>query len=975
MKKLFKLTALASAVFLLGACADETVLNPEQAREAAPESNAIQFGTYMGKSIMTRAGVTGSYTTDYLKGYKGGTWNSTQAQNQGFGVFAYYTGTYTYGQYQNEVYATETSGPSTPQKKEANFMFNQLVWWNNDAPADLITKWTYSPIKYWPNEVLNAAGNNDVDDQNNDTSNDPATAGTAGTTLENGGNVSFFAYAPYVALSGTAITGDGITAINKQGTLSASNVVTGDPIISYKLPTTAGNKAVDLLWGTAGVNGAGVTGAANAGVQGDGITANDRLGTAPSYTYTTYVASILDKYRTNADLTKQTTGGTIEFAFKHALAKIGGSYTGTGVGDDEDGTTPTNGLLVILDLDDLKGGESGGSLEQYLSHGDLEGSSKAEWNKYNTKVTINELVIESNQELTSAGATALQNNVLTFTTTAANFTDLKNSGDFNLATGQWSNITASGTTAYQQTVVPSASDPGSGSYGSGSGDDSKDAIISEELAEPNTTPATSKAGFEGIPIGVTTVAKNVYESEANPLVFIPGTMPIITFTITYTVRTYDPNLKNSYTEVKQKIKKNLYITEKVELNKQYNILMHLGLTSVKFTATVSDWDITDAIGTTTDPGAGQSPVTVYEDEVEHVYLPINVGEPTSVAATVAANSTNANLTSKAFTVGSAEVAIGTVDAMTATFPGEASAKPVEMSHVTMQAVDDKGNLVDWITYAYDGVTDKGTITVKDNISPKDRTAKIHIIYDGVADEYTITQYGVKVQAGFTVNVYTDAAKTVAATLTALPSASTKYYTTLTASYLHANKDDGEVSGTPTAFPNNPITSGFTITAGDITTVNGTTFTTKQYSTSSLSPSDRTESSKTTVTYDGVDVELSLTQKAPELNSIALTIGGATSQNVSATATTSGTIAVVAKFKDSVGKDAGSVTVPNSSLENTKATGKWAVLSSEAFATYTNHADNLEIGANSTGSIRSTEITIDYNNGTKTSNKVVITQSK
>lgn len=958
MKKLFKLTALVSAVFLLGACADETVLNPEQAREAAPESNAIQFGTYMGKSIMTRAGSTGSIDTDKLK-----------ESGYGFGVFAYYTGTYTYGQYQAGTYSTETGKDGT-ENKIANFMFNQKVEWNGSLPDSYITKWSYSPIKYWPNEVRNTAGKNDVDDQNNDTSNDPATAGAAGTTLENGGNVSFFAYAPYVALSDAAISGDGITAINAQKTLDAANVVTGDPIISYKLPTASATKAVDLLWGTAGVNGTGVTGAANAGVQGNGNPADDASAT-------TYVPAILGSYRTNADLTKQTTGGTIDFAFKHALAKIGGSYTGTGVGDDEDGITPTNGLLVILDLDDLQGGESGGSLEKYLgivSPSTLEFGSKAEWNKYNTKVTINEIVIESNKELTSDGATALQNNDLTFTTNAANFTNLKNSGDFNLATGQWSNVTASGETKYQQTVVPSASNPGSGSYGSGSGDDSKDAIISEELAEPNTTPATSKAGFEGIPIGVTTVAKNVYESEANPLVFIPGTMPIITFTITYTVRTYDPNLKDKYTAVKQKIKKNLYITEEVELNKQYNILMHLGLTGVKFTATVSDWDITDATGTTTDPGEGKSPVTVYEDEVEHVYLPINVGEPSSVTATVV-NTANANLTSKAFTVGSATADIGTVNAMTATFPGEASAKSVEMSHVTLQAVDDKGNLVDWITYAYDGGTDKGTITVADNISPDDRTAKIHIIYDGVADEYTITQKGVKVTT-FTVTVYTDAAKTDPATLTALPSASTKYYTTLTANYKHLTKDGAE-DGSETAFPNNPITSGYTITAGEITTVNGTTFTTKQYSTSSLTPANRTESSKTKVTYDGVDVYLDLTQTPPVLNSIALTIGGATSQNVSATATTSGTIAVVAKFKDSVGKDAGSVTVPNSSLVNAVADNSWAVVSTQPFATYANGTNVLNISANETGAIRSTKITINYKKGSTDtiSNEVEIKQSK
>ena len=40
---------------------------------------------------------------------------------------------------------------------------------------------------------------------------------------------------------------------------------------------------------------------------------------------------------------------------------------GDAEGDDENGATATNGLMVILDLDDLKGAESGGSLEKYMA--------------------------------------------------------------------------------------------------------------------------------------------------------------------------------------------------------------------------------------------------------------------------------------------------------------------------------------------------------------------------------------------------------------------------------------------------------------------------------------------------------------------------------------------------------------------------------------------------------------------------------
>jgi hypothetical protein len=948
MKRKIKFLAMAAAALTFAACSEELVPTPEQARNEAPESNVISFSTYMGRTGMTRAGATGSIDTDKLK-----------EADYGFGVFAYYTGTKTYGQYQAKTYSKET-GKDGNKDKIANFMFNQKVEWNNGLPDSYVSKWTYTPLKYWPNEVSGDA-NHDTDDQNNNTSNDPALGSGA-----NGGNVSFFAYAPYVEMQDNhALAGDGITRINGKGTLPGANAQTGDPIITYILPSDANTPAVDLLWGTAGTNGTGVTGAANLGVQGDGNANTDMGGTAEAKKY---AESIIGSYRTNADLTKQTTVGTVNFAFKHALAKIGGSYTGTGVGDDEDGSTPTNGLLAILDLDDLEGGESGGSLEKYLGISSLEDGSKAEWNKYNTKVTINELVIEGGKQLTADGLTALQNNDLNFDYTSDTYVEnLINSGDFNLATGQWSNFTNATATTYTQTILPTGAE-----FNSSTDDADKDGVISEELAEPTTDLTYDKAGFESLPIGVTTVAKNVYEKEANPLVFFPGSKPILTFTITYTVRTYDPQLKNSFTEVKQKIKKNLYITDPVELNKQYNILMHLGLTSVKFTATVSDWEVVDATGTTTAPTDGSSPVQIFDEDIEHVYLPINVGAPSSVSATITANA-NANLTGKAFTVGSATTAIGTVDAMNATFSGE-SEKSVEMSHVTMIPVDDEGNVVDWITYVYDNSTNKGTITVADNISPVERTAKIRVIYDGTADEYDITQYGVKVQNGFTVNVYTDAAKKTAATLTALPSASTKYYTTLTAQYLHSDKANNEVSGTAVSFPNNPITSGYTITAGDITTVDGTTFTTTQYVTEELTPAARTETTtKTKVTYGGVDVELVLTQNPPELNSIALTIGGATSQNVSATATNSGTIEVVAKFKDSANKDAGSVTVGNNTLVSTEETDAWVVNSSATFATYTDGENVIAIGANNTGNIRSTDITITY--GTITSNKVTITQSK
>jgi len=98
--------------------------------------------------------------------------NSTSdLQTQGFGVFAYYTG--------STPWAT-AAATATP-----NFMYNQQVSGST---------WTYSPVKYWPND------NQPADDQT------PAAQGSQEHSY-----LSFFAYTPYngtgLTLSGSSATG------------------------------------------------------------------------------------------------------------------------------------------------------------------------------------------------------------------------------------------------------------------------------------------------------------------------------------------------------------------------------------------------------------------------------------------------------------------------------------------------------------------------------------------------------------------------------------------------------------------------------------------------------------------------------------------------------------------------------------------------------------------------------------------------
>ena len=159
MKKI--LFFAAAAIMMVGCSKDQVV-------SEMPQDNAINFGMYFGRDAQSRAAIM---DLDDLKA-------------QSFGVFAYYTDN---GDY--------VEGSSTP-----NFMFNQNVKWNGtDA-------WTYSPLKYWPNEATD--------------------------------KLSFFAYAPHVEQSNGNITLGSFT-----------NASASAPSITYTLDDDQ-SKHVDLLWAT-----------------------------------------------------------------------------------------------------------------------------------------------------------------------------------------------------------------------------------------------------------------------------------------------------------------------------------------------------------------------------------------------------------------------------------------------------------------------------------------------------------------------------------------------------------------------------------------------------------------------------------------------------------------------------------------------------------------------------------------------------
>jgi len=147
----------------------------------APEGEAVpvRFSTYIAQSATTRATANAplSNITDIVS-----------LHAVGFGVFGYYD--------DNKPYDSSTDTP--------NFMYNQQVTWNNTA-------WTYSPLKYWPNET----GGDESEDRTD--------------------RLSFFAYAPYLN--------------NDPRLFFSANNAQGDPTVTYTTPNDLG-QCLDVLYAT-----------------------------------------------------------------------------------------------------------------------------------------------------------------------------------------------------------------------------------------------------------------------------------------------------------------------------------------------------------------------------------------------------------------------------------------------------------------------------------------------------------------------------------------------------------------------------------------------------------------------------------------------------------------------------------------------------------------------------------------------------
>ena len=247
----------AAAALVLCSCAKVDTVK-------VSDNEAVSFGVYAGRAASTKAVSATDYSTlvtDTLK-----------ASSYGFGVFGYYTDAADYS-----------------SSTKANFMYNQQATWNG-------FKWTYSPVKYWPNEHGASAVSTDTD------------------------KLTFLAYAPFV--ENLAINGDSESTVKDASAAAADegiiamtgNKMAEDAKITFKVPASS-EEQIDLLYGVM----------------------------AAQYTdvENNLIGQIGDPLE---NLTKQKTNGKVEILFKHALAKVA-----VDIKEVVDAEAPTTGVNPVSD--------------------------------------------------------------------------------------------------------------------------------------------------------------------------------------------------------------------------------------------------------------------------------------------------------------------------------------------------------------------------------------------------------------------------------------------------------------------------------------------------------------------------------------------------------------------------------------------------------------------------------------------------
>lgn len=283
---------------LLTACVATHEVEEPQVKTVATNNTPvpIDFDTYyVGRPADTRLIVTPDLPTG---GVPGNIDTVDKLRAAGFSVFGYYT-----------------DGADYAAATKPNYMFNQQIAYDNTKTA-----WTYSPIKFWPNETT--------------------TDGKGGTS-DHSDKLSFFAYAPYaneVVAKPQANPTDPIEYYAPAEDRSHTHwgvvqypdpAVVGDPKIWYA-PSTVTTKSIDLLWGVAPDNGTG----------GDATYQTINGGTIT-----------LPKGLPMKNLIKPAAGQKVMFHFKHALARMNVKVKADFSAHAADAVTMAN---TMIDIDKIE---------------------------------------------------------------------------------------------------------------------------------------------------------------------------------------------------------------------------------------------------------------------------------------------------------------------------------------------------------------------------------------------------------------------------------------------------------------------------------------------------------------------------------------------------------------------------------------------------------------------------------------------
>lgn len=590
-----KLFLFAAAAVALASCT-ETDLSGDTSFAKESTSDAIQFSAKAGNSGVTRAEVAKNYNQGAIGNADGDF--TTSLQKARFGVFAYHTSTGDYNP------ATVSSAPSNIAP---NFMYNQELKYD-DNTASGVNAWVYDPVKYWPNGIDAA-----------NVANNPSNTATELNKLQ---RLSFFAVAPFTATptetytkpteettmpSGVSESDVKANTATKGIAAMTTNTFTGNVWVKYLMPDADESKAVDLLWGVRGQKSYSETDGTNNTV--------DALG---------------NFY--NINLTKQTVDEKVKFLFKHALAKIGGSKN-SGTDETTSGDPAQCGFKVLVDIDANSTTETGTD-----NQSDYFGSN---FTNSKTLVTIKEVKIQD------GGSASSDANVSVSEKTS----DLATSGWFNIEKGSWE-ATATKTT-------------GGATYNVIANDDAtltnETYRLNEKILEigagkhdaatavKKLKDAEGKEWSDNNPTGVTTTAQNLFANENVPgLLLIPGSDAKLYITVDYFVRTADPNLSKGYSEVEQIITNEVSLSS-LNPNKYYTIIMHLGLTSVKFEAVVADWVTNDGTEFNED-GTAVDPTSPTENQ-QSTWLPSNVITSQNITLNLPANATSSSVTLNSMAAG------------------------------------------------------------------------------------------------------------------------------------------------------------------------------------------------------------------------------------------------------------------------------------------------------------------------------------